>query len=321
MDANVQKVFQELEDQELLSKLHGSRKELILHLIFALFKKESPQFTKLAKAIPSKAQLSSVVRRIQYFFSDFALSYVVVMDIMLYFLKPKNHLNISIDRTNWQFGSIHINILCAFASVPNGLSLPIYFTFLSKGRGNTNTLERTTLICHIQKRVDSDVRLHVLADREFIGDEWVSYLEENKVDYTIRVRNNTRIMFGESSVYPTDLIKTEGEIHAKKAMIWGKERYISVKKIEKKGKTSFISVISSQDRADSLELYKERWGIEAFFQATKGRGFNMEDTHLKDLKRLRKLFALICLAYLLGVIIGKYKDTHQKKNTYQKTRI
>ena len=39
----------------------------------------------------------------------------------------------------------------------------------------------------------------------------------------------------------------------------------------------------------------------------------MEDTHLKDLKRLRKLFALICLAYLLGVIIGKYKDTHQKK--------
>ena len=46
----------------------------------------------------------------------------------------------------------------------------------------------------------------------------------------------------------------------------------------------------------ALNNYQRRWSIETFFQSVKQRGFRLEDTHLNDLERLRKLFALVAIA-------------------------
>jgi len=45
------------------------------------------------------------------------------------------------------------------------------------------------------------------------------------------------------------------------------------------------------------QLYRKRWTIECCFQALKGRGFDLEDTHLKCLEKLKKLVALLSIAY------------------------
>ena len=49
---------------------------------------------------------------------------------------------------------------------------------------------------------------------------------------------------------------------------------------------------------EALALYKLRWGIEQLFSHLKKRGFNLEDTHMTDTK---KLFALVTQAFLFSL--------------------
>lgn len=61
------------------------------------------------------------------------------------------------------------------------------------------------------------------------------------------------------------------------------------------------------------QLYKKRWTIEACFQNLKTRGFNLEDSHTKDIGKISKLVAIISIAYAFCLSLGIYKDRKIKK--------
>jgi hypothetical protein len=64
------------------------------------------------------------------------------------------------------------------------------------------------------------------------------------------------------------------------------------------------------------QLYGKRWTIEACFQTFKERGFDLEKTHLKDLAKLKKLLALVSIAYRIATSMGIYIHRKvQKINT------
>ena len=72
------------------------------------------------------------------------------------------------------------------------------------------------------------------------------------------------------------------------------------------------------------QLYRKRWCIEAFFQNLKGRGFDLESTHLRSLTKLSKLLALVSLAYAFCVGFGLYyrqkvQSIKIKKHGYKAT--
>jgi hypothetical protein len=60
--------------------------------------------------------------------------------------------------------------------------------------------------------------------------------------------------------------------------------------------------------------------IETLFGALKSRGFNLEDTHLKDPQRLSRLLALLALAFTWAFIVGQWqasvKELKLKKHGY-----
>ena len=56
-----------------------------------------------------------------------------------------------------------------------------------------------------------------------------------------------------------------------------------------------------------LFAYKRRWAIETLFRCLKSKGFNLEDTHLIHLDRIRKLFAICAIAAAWAVRIGDIK--------------
>lgn len=56
------------------------------------------------------------------------------------------------------------------------------------------------------------------------------------------------------------------------------------------------------------QLYQKRWGIEVCFQNLKTRGFNLEDLHLQELSRIRKLIAILSIAYAFCVSLGIYMN-------------
>ncbi len=59
---------------------------------------------------------------------------------------------------------------------------------------------------------------------------------------------------------------------------------------------------------DAMTIYAERWEVESLFACLKGRGFNLEDTHLTKMDRVSKLVAVNALAFCWAYHVGIYHD-------------
>jgi len=63
-------------------------------------------------------------------------------------------------------------------------------------------------------------------------------------------------------------------------------------------------------------FYRRRWCIEVLFQTFKGRGFDLESTHLRCSKKLSKLLVFVSIAVAICV---KFGEVYVKK--VQKIKI
>ncbi|KAA6341518.1 hypothetical protein EZS27_010689 [termite gut metagenome] len=96
--------------------------------------------------------------------------------------------------------------------------------------------------------------------------------------------------------------------------------YLSASKSKNKDGIPELQIIVSFNRPDNAqEIDKKRRQIETAFRALKSSGFNIEDTHLTDIDRIDKLFALVIVAftwaYMVGIYVLKYvKQMKTKKH-------
>ena len=88
-----------------------------------------------------------------------------------------------------QFEYINIFML---GIVYQGVAFPLLFTMLDKG-GNTNSQERIALVNRFIKLFGKEVIDSIVADREFVGDSWLAFLNRNSIRYYIRIRNNFKV--------------------------------------------------------------------------------------------------------------------------------
>jgi len=75
----------------------------------------------------------------------------------------------------------------------------------------------------------------------------------------------------------------------------------------KNEKGELIIVVSNVEKKNIIAVYKQRWEIEVLFSALKKRGFNLEETHLADRKKITLLFGLISLSFVWSYFIGILK--------------
>lgn len=101
-----------------------------------------------------------------------------------------------IDRTNWKIGVKNVNLL-TIGGLWNNTFLPLQWLQLDK-RGNSNVEDRKKLtekLIGLFEWADKTVKgLILLADREFIGTQWLEYLLSKNISFVIRLREN---MYGE----------------------------------------------------------------------------------------------------------------------------
>lgn len=58
-------------------------------------------------------------------------------------------------------------------------------------------------------------------------------------------------------------------------------------------------------------MYRYRWSIEVFFQSIKGRDFNLEDSHLSSIDKVKNIFVCIAFALCMSVGIEYYKKVQK----------
>ena len=304
---------------ETLSQIFGDKMNLARIKFFglficALFKVQTVCFDKLAISFDTDVKYESSLRRIQRFMSLYLLDTDIIARLVFALLPHKPPYRLAMDRTNWKFGSANINIL-VIAIVYDGVAFPIIYKLMPKF-GNSSTNDRIELMDRYINLFGIKSIDCLLADREFVGDKWLGYLNDNRIRYHIRIRENFWVIIPrnghrvKASWLFNSLNINQYEFIRNIVNVNGQLCYISASKVKNKQGQPELQVIVSFNKPDEAQsLYKERWQIETAFRALKTSGFNIEDTHLTDIERINKLFALILIAFVWAYKIGIYLNS------------
>lgn len=317
-DSNFTKIF-DLIQQHFEGKMNRARIKLIAQVVMALCKVQSVNFNKLAIGFETagKATPDSSMRRLQRFISSYALDTDLIARVVMKLIPVEGPYQLAIDRTNWEFGKFKINIL-ALGIVYKGCAFPILYKMLPK-TGNSNTTERIALMDRFIRLFGREALGSLLADREFVGHEWVKYLKERQINYFIRIRDSFMVQFPNGDrVKASRLFQTlqigEKAYRQQPVMVNGLKCYLTACRVKgADGKSELQLIISYDQDQCPITAYKNRWQIETMFKAMKTSGFNMEKTHLQETDRMEKLFALVMLAYTWAYKMGIYLHEKVKK--------
>lgn len=292
-------------------KINMARIKLIAHFIIALCKVQTVTFEKLANAFESSSNSKSSLRRIQRFIADYSLDSDLIARLVYGLLPKQDKLILSMDRTNWQFGQTNINIFM-LGIVYKGVAFPLLFTMLDK-RGNSSSGERIDLVNRFIRLFGKNEIQSIVADREFVGDSWLKFLNNSGIKYYIRIRNNFKVELPHKgkTIKVWHLFNAykinEFVYYPKIVRINGQLCYLSGCKLNNKnGKQDFLIIVSFNKPDKALEQYKQRWQIEMCFKAMKSSGFDIENTHLQDIKRIEKLVLLVMIAFVWCYKVGIY---------------
>ena len=300
-------VFDKLEKQTG-KKVNLNRQDFICKYMTGMLQSRSVQDKEIASHMDSDAKIASDVRRIERFYSSYSIDFEL-FSLLLCQCLPKGKLKICMDRTDWKFGNSWHNLLVITVRVA-GTGIPIWVEVLDKGQGTSNTKERIDIVKNVLNLVGKN-RIHsFLADREFIGKEWIDFLDDNGIDFFIRLRNNQYFEWcGVRYQIKKKLGRSKKELIQSVKMYGGSYHLAIVKGADGKE----VAILTNTTAKRALKAYKKRWSIEVFFQNLKSRGFRLETTQRKDSQRIRTLFILASLAYILCFIFGFYRHIKEKR--------
>lgn len=226
----------------------------------------------------------------------------------------KGKFDICLDRTNWKFGKKNINYLVLSWRISRKISLPLLFVELDKA-GNSNTSERVDLL----KIFDETFGFHrlksLMADREFVGQEWFEMLNKNKIPYFIRIKENTMIPWAHKNpIHVKELFHhlKESEMRLVEKEIYGGNVYFA----GTPNKTGELVIVITNQKLKATQIltkYRKRWSIEELFRKLKTSGFNWENTHMKKSERLVSLLIILSFALLIAFLMGQNDKIPWKK--------
>ncbi len=281
---------------------HLSRQKFVGQFILGLIQSRNVQFGEVAQHLNDAVKPASNETRIQDFFREVNLDYTLVAKLLLHALPPQGKLRLCLDRTEWDFGNCQVNSLLVTAGTGE-VHVPLYWQLLDNRSGNSNAADRIAVLTHCVALLGRERIEFVVGDREFIGHAWLQWLQDNGLDFVVRVPKHHGLTHADGrrqAVAELGLASGQVRRFARVQVdgVWGQAWVKAVTA------DAFVFLFAT-DGLNHLEArYAQRWTIEQCFQNLKGRGFNLEATHLRCFHKLRKLVALVSLAYAFCLGVG-----------------
>ena len=289
--------------------LSNSRLETLSLLVIGIASVRTVNLSHISGEMPTQAKVESTYRRLQRFFQFVDLEQDWSARLVVRMLGLTGSWNLCLDRTNWKIGRKEINLL-VLAIATRRFRVPLIWTVLGKA-GNSNTRERVALMQRYLDLFGAGSIKYLLADREFIGLEWLTFLDGQGVPFVIRVRSNQYVNTQDATRQSLkNLLRT---CRGPRVFVGhfgpaGTGAPLSLNFAAKriKGKELLI-VVSNRPAHHALTIYRKRWAIECLFAEAKTRGFNLEDTRLSIDKKLSLLIGLVALAMAWAAKIASTK--------------
>jgi Transposase DDE domain len=277
----------------------GARISFLAQFLLALFKVRSVNLAELATGFGGSAKVDSHYKRLQRFFRSFEIDPDALARLLVRWVPVGDGpWRITLDRTHWKFGQVDINFL-VLGIAYRGIALPVFWSVLGKA-GHSDTAERIALMERFLMVFGVAQIAVVLADRELIGEAWFHGLQTHRIPFHQRIKCNTLIPDHWNRMTRVDTLFSSLEpgqtgLLAGRRPVWGCFVHLSVLRLDNGEFLTLATSGAPQDQA--IDAYADRWQIETLFGCLKTRGFNFEDTHLKDAKRLSAMMGLLTLAF------------------------
>ena len=280
------------------------RIDLLARLLIAILQVCTVSYAQLALALNAKVKISSNVKRLQRFFKGFSFSHRAYVQFAWQQFASKNTV-LAIDRTDWKFGSHHINVLMIGIAY-RGTAIPLVWKLLGKA-GNSSQRERIGLmrglLWFLTEKQKSNIQA-VTADREFVGHRWLSYLIDEGTDFVIRIRKDALVHKAQRTTHAHRIFTTQDlRVLRKPRKIFGLSLCISGQQLSG---NEYLILISTLKGKQMVGVYQKRWKIELLFGCLKSRGFHFEDTHQRLDKRINSMIFVLALALCWAVKTGEW---------------
>lgn len=287
---------------------HKARVDFFSRALIGFLLARTINFKEIAILMPSSALIDSRYKRIQRFFREFDVDFnFIARWIFLLFFSSTDKLYISIDRTNWYWGKSKINIFM-LSICYEGIAIPIYWKLLKKA-GNSTGREQIALLERFVKQFGSQQIEAVLADREFPNKTFISWLQERKIPFYMRIKHDTVVKIRKKRY------KTAGEIFSSlgpkehhvfhmRLTLFQQQLYIAASKNER---DELMIIITNANPKVAIATYLRRWEIECLFQAFKNRGFHIESTQVTQTARLEKIVGFMAVAFAWAHKTGEWQ--------------
>ena len=288
---------------------HQARQKFVTHFVCGLIRSRKVQLNAVAAHFNDHRSNESNERRIQAFFKDVALNYEQVALLLCLFV-PRGKVVLCLDRTEWDFGKCQVNILMLTAKCGE-VGVPLYWELLDNKSGNSSMADRWHLLEKVIALVGKPRIAMLVADREFVGRQWVKKLTAQNIAFCLRLpKHHLLTLRNGETVSVEQLLQSKEERYYQRVIVDGQWVNVCIKSLPK---GDILFLIGSVAAKELGTIYRKRWSIEVLFQSMKKRGFDLESTHLRCLKKLKKLIALVAIAFAFCLLAGKHYHQKVKK--------
>lgn len=277
--------------------LGKTRLETLCLLVVGMVSARTVNLGHIACERPGAVLIASTYRRLQRFFQHVDLGADWSFPIVAELLALRGSWTLVLDRTEWKIGKRSVNYL-VLAAVTRRFRAPLLWSVLPSG-GNSATAARIALVERYLARFPAGTVRLLLADREFIGAKWLKFLDDKKIPFAIRLREDLRVVTEDGCELTLFArLRNSRRTRTFRARLWddgvadGPILNFAVKRLP----TQWLIVVSNRAPRIALAAYRGRWAIECLFGDAKTRGLNLEDTRLTHPRKLALLMALVALA-------------------------
>ena len=299
-----------------------ARLDCLSQLVLGMLSCERVKLSSLALRMRGDAKPASNYRRLQRFFLGFRFDTAELARLLLFMLRCTLEGNgqkhwLMMDRTNWKFGKTDHNLLVI--SIQKGdTAVPLLWRSLGKA-GNSSMGERIALMERLLRFFPKERIAGLLADREFIGETWLGWLQAQGIPFVTRLKGNLVARPENGGTIPLGKLFAwvpEGCASKPCRVTLGENLCMKVQ-AKRTGKGLVIVAFDGElpDNAPQpVNLYRKRWLIECGFACLKRKGFELEDTHLIHAERLETLLGVVAIAFAWSLSIGCNQPKPIRKN-------
>ncbi len=295
--------------EAITGKIQGSRHAIkfIGKAIVSFLKMRTSNLAVIANAMESEAQTESNYKQIQRFLKSFRWRQSGFAGFQLQMLGITGKLDLLIDRTEWKFGKVWINLLMVSVAY-RGVSIPLSWKVFST-KGNVSGKKHVLMMRNVVRQLGKQRIGKIYGDREFCNKEVFKYLYEEELDFCIRLKKSylaNGVSFKQLCVGQSKRVKVKGK---RKLKVLGFEMGVSCVRLSD---SEYLIVGTREVEPNAFAEYEKRWGIETLFGCLKSRGFDFEETHLTKRTRIERLMFLLSLAVCLAIKTGEIKTNGKR---------